>query len=114
MHSIELTVNFIKWQTVKVILTMQILESKLAHKLTHVKITFSALYLNAISLSVRTGGFNGSTSGNLRTTSISFSTGFNSGLKINMEIHLNWTQFCIEYVSEPKRTYNFSNILIFD
>lgn len=55
-------------------------ESKLALKLTQSNITLSLLYLNAISFNVNTGGFNGSTSGNLRTTSTSFSTGFNSGL----------------------------------
>lgn len=60
---------------------MQMRDSKLAFKFTQLKMTLSLLYLNAISFNVSTGGLSGSTSGNLITTSTSFSTGFNSGLE---------------------------------
>lgn len=56
-------------------------DSRLAFKFTQLKMTLSLLYLNAISFNVSTGGLSGSTSGNLMTTSTSFSTGTSSGLK---------------------------------
>lgn len=77
---------------------MQIRESKLALKLTQSNMTLSLLYLNAISFNVNTGGFRGSTSGNLRTTSTSFSTAFNSGLKSS--IIIDYRALKIGFISE--------------
>jgi hypothetical protein len=71
-----------------IVLTIHIRDSKLAPRFTDVKIAFSGLYANFISLIVRTGGFSGSTSGNLMVTSNSFSTGFNSGLKKLVEVNV--------------------------
>ena len=59
---------------------MQILESEPADKLTLLRIVFPVLYPKLISSNWIAGGAIGSTSGNLRITSVSFSTGFNSGL----------------------------------
>lgn len=63
--------------------TIQIRESEVADRFTFLKMgkwSFE-LYLNSISDIAKTGGFRGSTSGNLSLTSISFSTGFSSGLE---------------------------------
>lgn len=64
-------------------LTMHILESEVADRLTFLNIGKGSLglYLNSISDIANTGGFRGSTSGNFSLTSTSFSTGFSSGLK---------------------------------
>ena len=63
---------------------MQILDSMVAERSTFVKMVLPVFsYLKATPLSMRMGGDNFSTSGNRSTTSVSLSTGFNSGLEIN-------------------------------
>lgn len=80
----DISINYIR------IRTIQIRESEVADKLTFLNIGKESLglYLNSISEIAKTGGFSGSTSGNLSLTSISFSTGFNSGLLINNKVSL--------------------------
>lgn len=63
------------------ILTIQILESIVAPKLTLLSITRSAVYLNITSFSCKIGGDKGSVSGSFNTTSDSFIIGFSSGLE---------------------------------
>jgi hypothetical protein len=62
--------------------TIHILDSEFAPMLTPLKIVRSVDgYRKPTSSSVSTGGLRTSTSGNLRTTSVSFSTGLSSGLR---------------------------------
>jgi hypothetical protein len=62
-------------------LTIQIRDSIVAPKLTLLKMILSGPYQKLSSSSCKMGGERLSVSGNLRTTSTSFSTGFNSGLQ---------------------------------
>jgi len=61
-------------------LTIHILDSNVAPRLTFCKTLAQPGYANEISLSCNIGGDNPSVSGNLNTTSTSFSIGFSSGL----------------------------------
>lgn len=65
-----------------ILLTIHILDSNVAPRLTLSKTFLQPGYANVISLSCRMGGDNPSVSGNRKTTSTSFSIGFNSGLKM--------------------------------
>ena len=68
-------------------LTMQILDSMVAERSTLEKMVLASLsYLKETPLSIRIGGESFSTSGNRRTTSLSFSTGFSSGLKLKKRL----------------------------
>ena len=53
-----------------------------APRLTLLKISLFLMYAKEASFSCKMGGDRGSVSGNLRTTLVSFSTGFSSGLKM--------------------------------
>lgn len=88
------------------LLTIHILDCNVAPRLTSLNIVLSALYLNRTSLIWRIGGERDSASGNLRTTSTSFSIGFSSGLK--PKYHEKVKQY------SGGSTYNFSSILILD
>ena len=68
-------------------LTMQILDSIVAERSTFEKIVRPVLaYLKATPLSIKMGGVNFSTSGNRNVTSVSLSTGNNTGLEKGHDI----------------------------
>ena len=66
---------------------MQILDSIVAERSTFEKIVRPVLaYLKATPLSIKMGGVNFSTSGNRNVTSVSLSTGNNTGLEKGHDI----------------------------
>ena len=73
------TLSIYEWS-----LTMQILDSIVADRSTFEKMVRPVLaYLKETPLSIRMGGVNFSTSGNRKVTSVSRSTGNNTGLEKN-------------------------------